>query len=174
MVVDAPNRKSSSRHAFHSVKSGERARIPFALHDHVVDTSFQSKQSYFLQGKFMGKTKFGLSVWLACATVMLAAPNLLDAQAVASASITGQVADPTGAAVAGAKITMTETERSVSHSAISESDGRYVVPNLPVGPYRLEASAPGFKTYVQTGIVLQVGDTPEINISLSVGACPRA
>ena len=43
------------------------------------------------------------------------------------------------------------------------------MPNLPTGPYRLEVSLQGFRTYVQTGIVLQVGATPKINASLAVG-----
>src|SRR5579884_861760 len=117
----------------------------------------------------MGKTKSKLTVWLLC-TVIALTGSLLRAQAVANASVTGEVTDPTGGAIAGATITMTETERGVSHTATSGSDGRYVVPNLPVGPYKLEASAPGFKNYVQTGIVLQVGESPVINISLSVGS----
>ena len=43
------------------------------------------------------------------------------------------------------------------------------MPNLPTGPYRLEVSLQGFRTYVQTGIVLQVGATPTINAALAVG-----
>ena len=43
------------------------------------------------------------------------------------------------------------------------------MPNLPTGPYRLEVSLQGFRTYVQTGIVLQVGATPTINAVLAVG-----
>src|SRR5687768_18305672 len=41
--------------------------------------------------------------------------------------------------------------------------------NLPTGPYRLEVSLQGFRTYVQTGLVLQVGATPTINTELAVG-----
>jgi hypothetical protein len=41
--------------------------------------------------------------------------------------------------------------------------------NLPTGPYRLEITLQGFRTYVQTGIVLQVGATPTINAQLAVG-----
>ena len=46
----------------------------------------------------------------------------------------------------------------------------YVMPNLPTGPYRLEASLQGFRTYAQTGIVLQVGGTPTINVALALGS----
>ena len=47
---------------------------------------------------------------------------------------------------------------------------RVVMPNVPTGPYRLEVSLQGFRTYVQTGIVLQVGATPTINAVLGVGS----
>jgi len=91
-------------------------------------------------------------------------------QAVANAKVTGEVTDPSGAAVTGAAVKMTETEKGVSHETKTDANGRYTLPNLPVGPYRLEASESGFKTYTQTGIVLQVGDNPEINIKLQVGS----
>src|SRR5204863_4871750 len=47
--------------------------------------------------------------------------------------------------------------------------GSYVLTNLPLGPYRLEAGLPGFRTFVQTGIVLQVNSSPAINPVLEVG-----
>src|SRR5262249_27143622 len=53
--------------------------------------------------------------------------------------------------------------------ATTDNAGSYVLANLPVGPYRLEASASGFRTYVQTGIVLQVADAPVIDPTLSIG-----
>ena len=92
------------------------------------------------------------------------------AQAVAVAEVTGQVSDPSGAAVAGATIYLIETERGVAHAVTSDVTGRYIAPNLPVGSYRLEASASGFKSYVQLGIVLQVNDHILINVALQVGA----
>ena len=53
--------------------------------------------------------------------------------------------------------------------SITDETGKYVLPNLPLGPYRLEASLPGFRTFVQTGIELQVNTNPVINVSLQVG-----
>lgn len=110
---------------------------------------------------------------LACVAFCLAlgwlAPHSAFAQAVANAQITGQVTDSTGAAIVGATVKMIETEKGVSHDTITGTDGRYTLPNLPVGPYRLEVSMSGFKTYVQTGVVLQVGNSPEINVKLQVG-----
>jgi len=47
--------------------------------------------------------------------------------------------------------------------------GSYVMPNLALGPYRLEAMLPGFRSFVQTGIVLQVSSNPVVNVVLEVG-----
>ncbi len=93
----------------------------------------------------------------------------LNAQAVAIAQVNGLVTDPSGAAVVGVHIVMTETDKEVQHSVVTDSVGRYVLPNLPTGPYRLEAKATGFKDYVQSGIILQVGSNIQINIPLQVG-----
>src|SRR5215471_6097566 len=85
-----------------------------------------------------------------------------------TAQISGTVTDPSGAVLPGVEITATQTDTSVSRTAISNETGGYVLPNLPIGPYRLEASLPGFRSFVQTGIVLQVNSNPAINIALQV------
>src|SRR5262249_6246952 len=54
-------------------------------------------------------------------------------------------------------------------ATLSGQDGSYVLPDLPVGPYKLEVSAQAFASYVQSGIVLQVGNNVQINVSLQVG-----
>jgi len=110
-----------------------------------------------------------LSIFALACLFLLSSGRAL-AQAVANAGVGGQVTDQSGAAVAGATVKMTETERGVPHEATTDSDGRYTIPNLPVGPYRLDATGTGFKTYTQTGIVLQVGDHPAIDVKLDVGA----
>ena len=56
------------------------------------------------------------------------------------------------------------------HTIISNTDGTYVFPNLPVGPYTIDSdSSQGFKTYVQSGVILQVGNNVQINIPLQLG-----
>src|ERR1035437_5941955 len=52
--------------------------------------------------------------------------------------VRGTVTDPSGAAVASANVNLVETERGVSHPTVTDSSGHYVMPNLPVGPYRSE------------------------------------
>ncbi|HSU31446.1 MAG TPA: carboxypeptidase regulatory-like domain-containing protein [Bryobacteraceae bacterium] len=113
---------------------------------------------------------FRLACLAVCLTVGWLVPHSALAQAVANAQITGQVTDETGASIAGATVKMIETEKGVSHDTITTADGRYTLPNLPVGPYRLEVSMSGFKTYVQTGVVLQVGNSPQVDVKLQVGS----
>lgn len=105
-----------------------------------------------------------------CVCVLMFSASTAFGQAVANAAVTGTVTDPSGAAVTGSSVRMIETDKGVLHMAQTDSNGRYTLPNLPVGPYRLEVSTTGFKNYIQSGIVLQVGDTPEINVKLEVGS----
>jgi Carboxypeptidase regulatory-like domain len=110
---------------------------------------------------------FAFFATVACDTLTL--PRSFG-QAVAVASISGQVSDQTGAAVSGAEVTAAETETGLVRKVVSDAQGNYNVSNLPVGPYSLTVSAPGFKTFQQTGIVLQVGNNLQINARLEVGA----
>src|SRR5262245_5415100 len=86
-----------------------------------------------------------------------------------TAQISGTVADPSGAVLPGVEVTATQVDTGVARSAVTNETGAYVLPNLIVGPYKLEAALPGFRTFVQTGIVLQVNSNPAINIVLQVG-----
>jgi hypothetical protein len=90
-------------------------------------------------------------------------------QAVATVQIAGTVEDSTGAAVPDAVITATQTQTAFKRSTVSGSAGIYVIPQLPVGPYLLTVEKGGFKTYLQKGIDLQVGDEPQIKVTLTVG-----
>ncbi len=90
-------------------------------------------------------------------------------QAVSGGSVAGLVTDPTGGTVANATVTMTEIGKQVAHTAVSDTTGHYVFAELPVGPYRLEVKAPGFKDYIQTGIELQVGSNVEANVAMQLG-----
>src|SRR5438309_515081 len=92
-----------------------------------------------------------------------------NAWAQATAQISGSIQDQSGAALPGAEITATQTDTGISRKTISNETGYYALPNLPLGPYRLEGSLPGFRTFVRTGIILQVNNNPTINITLEVG-----
>src|SRR5258706_6550262 len=87
----------------------------------------------------------------------------------ATAQISGTVKDQSGAVLPGVEITATQTETGIARTTVSNETGSYVLPSLPLGPYRLEAALPGFRTFIQTGIVLQVNSSPVVNPSLEVG-----
>lgn len=86
-----------------------------------------------------------------------------------TAQISGAVTDASGAVLPGVEVTATQTETGTVRNAVSNETGSFVLPNLAVGPYKLEATLPGFRTFVQTGIVLQVNGSVVINPALQVG-----
>src|SRR5262249_37476686 len=73
------------------------------------------------------------------------------------------------AVLPGVEVTATQTATGIARSGVTDETGSYVLANLPVGPYRFEASLPGFRKYVQNGITLQVGGNPTVNAILEVG-----
>ena len=73
-----------------------------------------------------------------------------------TATISGSVTDPSGAAITGAKITATSLETNVSRTGSSQADGGYSLLFLPIGTYKVEVDASGFKKFEQTGMVLDV------------------
>ncbi|HEY3826307.1 MAG TPA: TonB-dependent receptor [Bryobacteraceae bacterium] len=93
----------------------------------------------------------------------------LFAQSASTSQIAGTVQDSSGAAIPGAQIKATQTNTGQSRTAESGADGGYILPSLPIGPYRLEVTKQGFNTYVQNGIVLQVDTNPTIDAKLQVG-----
>ncbi len=101
--------------------------------------------------------------------VVLGTPPALDAQAVSIATMTGRVTDQQGALVTGAQIKVTGVDTGTVHDAVTNSDGIYTIPSLPIGAYTFEATAPGFQKYVQTGILLRVNDSAQIDVTMKIG-----
>ncbi len=91
------------------------------------------------------------------------------AQTVGTAQMNGSVKDPGGLALPGVTITVTQTDTGLTRTAVTDETGSYTLQNLPVGPYRFEAMLSGFRTYQQTGIVLQVGGNPTLGVTLQLG-----
>src|SRR6187401_3030725 len=91
------------------------------------------------------------------------------AWAQATAQLSGIVTDESGAVLPGVTVTATQTDTGFTRTVVTDKAGSWLMPNLPIGPYRLEVSLQGFRTYVQTGIVLQVDARPTINAVLAVG-----
>src|SRR5690242_965242 len=90
------------------------------------------------------------------------------AQSTAVVQITGAVTDAAGASVPAAAIRATQVETGFTRNAETSPDGSYILSNLPIGPYKLEVSAKGFKSYLQQGIILQVNTNPVVNVVLQV------
>jgi hypothetical protein len=111
----------------------------------------------------------GILLTLALAITFLLSSTLLLAQTnVGNGSIQGTVADPSGAVVSGAKITITEKSKGVSSVRTSDSKGSYTSGSLIPGVYSVRVEAAGFKT-TEVPVTVQVDNTATANIKLEVG-----
>src|SRR5215470_13429112 len=81
-------------------------------------------------------------------------------------NINGLVSDPTSAAVAGAEIVVVNDVTGVQYTTKTNSEGIYVLPNLPPGPYRVQVSKMGFKTIIKPDIILNVAGALSVNFTL--------
>lgn len=109
-----------------------------------------------------------------CATVfacsaLLLFPILIHAQIAGTGNIQGTVTDATGAVLPNADVTLINDATRVKSTTKTSGAGVYVFPGVPVGSYSLSVSVSGFKTYVQKGIVLEVGSSIAINPALQIG-----
>ncbi len=86
-----------------------------------------------------------------------------------TATITGRITDPSGAAVGGASITVKSTETGATRSAVTTNQGSYRVDSLPLGPTELRVEKEGFKPLEQRGIDLVAGQDQSVNLKLEVG-----
>jgi hypothetical protein len=87
-----------------------------------------------------------------------------------TASITGTVTDPSGAAVAGAPVTVVNADKGITRDASTNSTGEYFVGGLPPGHFDIIVSAPGFKKYEVKGVILAVAQRARADVALQVGA----
>jgi hypothetical protein len=111
------------------------------------------------------------AILAACAAITLTLMGpLAHSQTVAVAEVAGHVTDQTGSVVPNAQVKMIQTDTQQAHATVTDTEGRYQLPNLPTGPYRLEVTAQGFKLYKQSGIVLQVANNVEVNVTMQIGS----
>ena len=87
----------------------------------------------------------------------------------ATGQIAGRVTDSSGGVLPGVTLTATQTDTGLVRSVVTNESGAYTIPSLPIGPYRLEATLQGFRTFQQSGITLQVNATVQVNPSLALG-----
>ncbi len=91
------------------------------------------------------------------------------AHAQSTAKLQGTVTDPSGAAIAGAKVVLTNEATNVQSATTTDSAGAYLFPSLIIGSYKLEISGTGFQTVTYTGLKLPVATTVTQNAQLKLG-----
>jgi hypothetical protein len=99
-------------------------------------------------------------------------PSTLRAQ-VSTADLLGTVTDSSGAIVPGADVTVTNTATAIVHKQQSDTNGAFTFVLLPPGQYSVTVQMANFKTYVESGITLTVGDRRRLDVSLSVGGAEQ-
>src|SRR5690242_14208270 len=87
-----------------------------------------------------------------------------------TSQINGVINDSTGSVIPGAAIKVTQTATGVVRTTTSGTDGSYVIPSLPTGPYLVEVTKEGFSRFVQTGIVLEVASSATLDVAMKIGA----
>src|SRR6185503_2146175 len=105
---------------------------------------------------------------------ILSAAVLLAASAVASlaqtsAEIAGLVKDPTGAAVSGASVTVTNKATGATRKVTTNSEGLYSFPSLPPGTYELRVEQTGFKISLNDNVRLEVQQSARLDVAMEVG-----
>jgi hypothetical protein len=88
----------------------------------------------------------------------------------ANGTVSGIVLDPSGGVIAGADVLIVNDATAVQYPGKTNSEGYYVVPNIPPGTYRIQVSNSGFKTIIKPDIVIHVEDALAINFTLPIGA----
>jgi hypothetical protein len=85
------------------------------------------------------------------------------------ATIIGTVTDPTGGAIPGAKIVVSNTDKGFVRNLVSAEDGGYIAARIPIGAYVISAQATGFEKLTQTGVTLDAGQTQRVDLHLRLG-----
>ncbi|MFN9457408.1 MAG: carboxypeptidase regulatory-like domain-containing protein, partial [Acidobacteriota bacterium] len=106
-----------------------------------------------------------VTLWLS----LVAGSSLVSGQT-ATGTITGTVTDSSGAVISGAKVAVVNTGTSSRLEIATNAAGQYTAPLLQPGSYEVNVSAPGFKAFTQTGIVLRVQQQGRVDVVLQVGS----
>ena len=112
----------------------------------------------------MTKLRFCL-VAFCIATLTLAAMGQIQ-----NGQFTGTVTDASGAALAGAKVTMTNSATNLSVSTTTNGTGVYYAKELPIGVYKITVEASGFRTFENAGVTLDAGTIARVDIKMQLGA----
>ncbi len=117
-----------------------------------------------------GVSVYVLGRFVAAIVALIAFGTCLSFAQTSTATILGTVKDISGALIPGVSITVKHTESGLTRTVVSGERGGYNVPLLPVGPYELTTTMPGFKQVVRSGVNLVVGQEAVVDLTLEVGA----
>jgi hypothetical protein len=141
----------------------EQGLRPFVLFDWTEQMNFTGDAMH------TGRRFFTHSLMLALLGVFLMAVTQRSFGQDTNASLSGTVTDPSGAAIPGAKLSLTNQATGFQSNFVSDGTGAYNFNNLTPGKYRLEVAAPGFKSTAQAGIELAVNQAARVEVHLEVG-----
>ena len=91
-----------------------------------------------------------------------------------AAAITGRVTDPSGSTIPNAKVTATDTERGSTFATVSNNEGIYDLPRLPVGTYNVRVEGQGFQTAQQSNVLLVLNQTAKLDFQLQIGSASQS
>jgi len=109
-----------------------------------------------------------LVVALCC--LLALTPSALLAQAASTGTVAGTVTDPSGAAVAGAGVTLVDPSTNDSRKTTTNETGRYLFANVPPGTYNLTINKTGFRVTKFSGQVVTVGSALTLNATMELGS----
>jgi hypothetical protein len=111
--------------------------------------------------------RFAVRTLLAVVLVTMSVPAF--AQPAQTGTISGEIKDSTGAVLPGVTVTITSQDRGFARETISDENGRYVFPAVPIGMYRITATLQGFQTASASDNLVEVEKTTSVPLTLSIG-----
>src|ERR1700676_1004174 len=111
----------------------------------------------------MKRLQFCLAVFAVLALTFSAVAQVQNGQ------FTGTVTDPTGAAIANAKVTVSNPAIDLNLSTTTNSSGNYTVKEVPPGSYKITVEAPGFKTVSNAGVTANAGTIAHVDFKMLIG-----
>ena len=107
-------------------------------------------------------------LWMILLSLLVGIPSTALAQ-LDTGALAGTILDPAGKSVLGARVTIKGVDTGTVYSAVSAASGYYSLPAIRPGRYTVQASAAGFKTVVDSSVVISIGATTAFNVNFAVG-----
>src|SRR5262249_12246920 len=111
-------------------------------------------------------------VWMAALPLGMVVPRAMGQAE--TATVAGRVSDPTGAGIPNATLHLVDINSGIDTKAKTNGSGRYVIPSVAPGRYRMRAEHEGFKASDLVGLTVNVQDHIEENFSLEVGSAAES